>query len=87
MAQLPASWLVSAIGSTAFSVRAGMLGFVGGWIADDIFVGLASSFLAALLLTVGATWLTRHQAAPKQTSGAGDESENGTSPDTASAKA
>ncbi|HET8643218.1 MAG TPA: VTT domain-containing protein [Pseudonocardiaceae bacterium] len=62
--------LISTVGSAAFSVRAAMLGFVGGWIAGDLFVGLVSSFLVALLLTAAASWLTRHHAAPKQTKGA-----------------
>jgi membrane-associated protein len=63
--------VISAIGSAAFSVRAAMLGFIGGWIADDMFVGLASSFLVALLITIGVTWMTRRQASSKQTSVAG----------------
>src|SRR5215207_454850 len=84
--------LISAVGSAAFSVRAAMLGFVGGWIAGDLFVGLVSSFLVALLLTAAAGWLTRHHAAPKQTKGAivgdtvADPVEDSTT-DTASASA
>lgn len=85
--------VISVIGSTAFCVRAATLGFVGGVLADDLYLGLASSLLVALLLTVGASWVTRHQAAPKQTSGAGgeqsEESEESEDPstDTASASA
>jgi len=63
--------VISTIGSSAFSVRAAMLGFIGGWIADDMFVGLASSFLVALLITIGVSWLTHRQASSKQTSIAG----------------
>lgn len=54
--------VISTIGSAAFSVRAAMLGFIGGWIADDLFIGLASSFLVALLVTIGVTWMTRRHA-------------------------
>lgn len=83
--------VISVIGSTAFSVRAATLGFVGGVLADDLYLGLASSLLVALLLTVGASWMTRHQArhqaAPKQTSGAGGEEAEDSSTDTASASA
>lgn len=79
--------VISVIGSTAFSVRAATLGFVGGVLADDLFIGLGSSLLVALLLTAGASWLTRHQAAPKQTSGAGGAESEDSSPDTASASA
>jgi membrane-associated protein len=79
--------VISAIGSSAFSVRATMLGFIGGWLADDLWVGLASSFAVALLLTLGASWLTRHQAAPKQTNGAGDDEPEDSPTDTASASA
>jgi membrane-associated protein len=75
---------ISLVGSTAFSVRGTMLGFIGGWIAGDLWIGLASSFAVALLLTMGAGWLTRrYQPAPKQTSGAGNDE----SADTASASA
>lgn len=84
--------VISLIGSSAFSVRGAMLGFAGGWLADDLYVGLASSFLVALLLTAGATWLTRnqggrHQPTPKQTNGAGTEPAEDPSGDTASASA
>lgn len=82
--------LISTVGSAAFSVRAAMLGFVGGWIAGDLFVGLVSSFLVALLLTAAASWLTRHHAAPKQTKGAIVEDsveEANSATDTASASA
>lgn len=58
--------VISTIGSAAFSVRAAMLGFIGGWIADDLFIGLASSFLVALLITICVTWMTRRQASSKQ---------------------
>jgi len=60
--------MISAIGSAAFSVRAAMLGFIGGWIADDLLIGLASSFLVALLITICVTWITRRQAPSKQIS-------------------
>lgn len=61
---------ISLIGSTAFSVRGALLGFAGGWLAGDLLIGLASSFVVALLLTVAASWWMRHHPAPKQTSGA-----------------
>jgi membrane-associated protein len=63
--------VISTIGSSAFSVRAAMLGFVGGWIADDLFVGLASSFVVAALITICVSWLTRRQASSKQSGAAG----------------
>jgi len=59
--------VISVIGSSAFSVRATMLGFVGGWIADDLFVGLVSSFLLASLITICVSWLTHRQASSKET--------------------
>jgi membrane protein DedA with SNARE-associated domain len=61
--------VISVIGSSAFSVRAAMLGFIGGWIADDLFVGLVSSFLVATLVTVGVSWLTQRQATSEQADG------------------
>lgn len=63
--------VISVIGSSAFSVRAAMLGFIGGWIADDLFIGLVSSFLVASLVTIGVSWLAQRQAPskPEQTGG------------------
>jgi membrane-associated protein len=63
--------VISVIGSTAFSVRATMLGFIGGWVANDMFIGLTSSLLVALLITVGVTWVTRRHASPKRSSESG----------------
>lgn len=79
--------VISSIGSAAFSVRAGMLGFLGGYLAGNLWLGLVTSFLVALLLTAGASWLTRHHAAPKQTSGAGEDDAEDSTTDTASASA
>jgi membrane-associated protein len=68
---------ISVVGSTAFSVRAAMIGFVGGWIADDMLIGLASSFLLASLITICVSWLTRRQTS-KETSAASRNSTKGT---------
>ena len=68
--------VISTLGSTAFAVRATMLGFIGGWIANDLFIGLSSSFLVALLITIGVTLKTRHQRWPKRTGGAAKSSQD-----------
>lgn len=76
--------VISVIGSFTFSVRAAMLGFIGGWIADDLFVGLVSSFLVASLVTIGVSWLTQRQASSKQSSGNPKQSGGNPTPSTAS---